>query len=706
LSTQLNLRLVIYALILLTLSQTVFAGPAEENLRAVPVNNYVMKQAAMGSAKAKINQLLEVFPGTKSNKYQWLEMATEKRSEFLAKTRTEAAEKLFQSPLIEKIKATLTPTPATEESDLDEVKISDTRKIHSTQFNFVRKVYDVDGDQKTEIASNQDFAPRQAYLHGLFPSPDKKIIALAFAIDGSIDNITVKFYDVASKKLISEIEMFSGDFGLNWFSNTQVIYTHGQSSSKGESTVIENVITGEQQFKINYGKVSSGDWIGYTDFSTDDLLVQNLKTSQVLVYKNLKTTSIETESEAKFFLTANYSKELAGGIYSLEKQNNANLVTFAEPIANSHLNAIQTIKRNGSMPDVLMAQYIHDAESTIVVYNLDGTIERQATIPADFSFQSMTYDKDSIGYFVIVNSVNDKLTVLKWPLGDSNLKIPAEAYLPKDKAEFEVVSRIEYFKSADGELIPARITHKKDLLMTGSVPVFMDAYGGFMLQGYLAPVTNKIRLEFVKRGGIVVGTGIRGGSERGYAWYQAGTGQNKIKSSEDLIAIARGLVERGYTQADKIAMTGTSNGGYVVASAARMAPEAFGLVIPMNGVQDQLDFSSLDRWGIGWEDDYTNPYSAKSFPFIMARSPLEVKFQGKTGVEFLIINGENDTRVNKVHSYKLKALLDDNLPGKSVLYSVDHAGHWATSTFLLDNIGIKANSIMWAHIYEFLGMDY
>ena len=660
----------------------------------------------MGSAKAFVNNMLEVFPGTKSNKYQWLELASEKRAEFLLKTRSEAAEKLFHSPLIEKITATLTPAPVTEESDVAEVKISDTRKIVYTQFNFVRKVYDIDGEQKTMIVSNQDFAPHQAYLHGLFASPDNKIIGIGFAIDGSIDNITVKFYDVENKKFLNDIEMFSGDFGMNWFSNTQVIYTHGESSSKGESTVIENVVTGEQLFKINHGKVNSGDWIGYTDYSTDDLILQNLKNSKVLVYKNLKTTSIETESDDKFFLTANYSKELAGGIYSLEKTSGAALVTFAAPIAHSHLNAIQTVKRTEETPDVLMAQYIHDAESTIVVYNLDGSIDRQTVIPSDFAFLSMSYEKDSVSYVITVNSINGRSTELKWPIGDSKLKIPPEAYLPKEKAEYEIVSRIEYFKSADGELIPARITHKKDLLMTGSVPVFMDAYGGFMLQGYLAPVVNKMRLEFIKRGGIVVGTGIRGGSERGYSWYQAGAGLNKIKTSQDLIAIAQGMVERGYTQAQKIAMTGTSNGGYVVASAGRMAPEAFGLVIPMNGVQDQLDFSSLDRWGIGWEDDFTNPYTAKNFPFIMVRSPLEVKFQVKTGAEFLVINGENDTRVNKVHSYKLKALLDDNVPGKSVLLSVDNAGHWATSTYLLDSIGIRANSIMWAKVYDFMGMAY
>lgn len=704
-STQTNLRLVIYSLILLTLSRTAFGQTSDETLRAIPVNNYIMKQAAMGSAQASINKTLEVFPGTKSNKYQWLELNSEKRAEFLAKTRAEAAEKLFHSAQIAKIEASITPPAATEESELSAIKISETRSIVSTQQQFIRKVYDVDGEQKTLIVSNQDFSARQAYLHGLFASPDNKFVGVAFAFDGSIDNITVKFYDVENKKFVSEIEMFSGDFGMNWFSNTQVIYTHGQSSAKGESTVIENVVTGEQIFKINHGKVNVGDWIGYADYSTDDVLLQNLKTSKVLVYKNLATNSFEAETDTHFYLSANSVKDLAGGIYSLEKNNNASLVTFAAPIANMHMNAIKTVKRGEGNPDVLMAQYIHDAESTIIIYNLDGSIERQTVIPSDFSFVSLAFA--DAAYVIVVSSINNKPTVLKWPLGDAQLQIPGDAYLPQEKADYEVVSRIEYFKSADGELIPARLTHKKDLLMTGSIPVYMDAYGGFMLQGYLAPVTSKLRLEFIKRGGIVVGTGIRGGSERGYAWYAAAAGKNKIKTSQDLIAIAQGLIDRGYTQAKKIVVTGTSNGGYVVSSAGRMAPEAFGLVIPMNGVQDQLDFSTLDRWGIGWEDDYTNPYTAKNFSFIMERGPLEVKFQAAgSGAEFLVINGEQDTRVNKVHSYKLKAVLDDNEPGKSVLFSVDHAGHWATSTYLLDGIGIHANSIVWAKVYDFLGMDY
>lgn len=670
-----------------------------------PADLQIRKRAIIGSFQAQMNSMLEVFPGTKSNKYQWLETVTQKRGEFLEKTQSEAKAKLAGLSQQQKIEDFLTPKKAEEETDESAVAISESRKIKIMKKDFVRTIYDVDGEDKKTILSNQDFAGQQAFFHGLFPSADNKFVAIVIALNGSIDNVLVKIYDVSKKEFTHEYECFSGDFAMHWYSNTQVIYTHPQTSSKGETTVIENVITGEQIVKINHGALTFNDWTGYANYATDDVYLQNSKTGAVLVYNSLSLTNFATETDTHFYMIDSYNHDLAGGIYTLEKVSGAKFQTFAKAIENTNLNSVEIVKREG-LSDVLVAQYSRDAEAIVIVYKLDGTIETQVKLPANLWLTSVGYDKDSKSYTFDVTNVNGNATELKLALGENVLAIPEEAYAPKQDAEFEVVSRIEYFKSADGELIPARITHKKGLMINGSNPVYMEAYGGFMLAGYLAPVKSKMALQFIKRGGIAVGTGVRGGNERGRSWYEAGVGKNKINTSLDLIGIANGLVERGYTQASKITVTGTSNGGYVVASAGRLSPESFGLVIPVNGVQDQLDFSSLDRWGMGWEDDYLNPYSGKNFPYNFARSPLEVKFQNQLGAEFLIVNGEFDSRVNKVHSYKLKALIDDNAPGKSILLSVDKAGHWPTSTYLIDSIGIHTSSIVWAKIFDVSGLEF
>lgn len=691
---------------ILLISLNVFSQALQNDAPTTnPADLQTRKQAIVGTIQSKINSSLEVFPGTQSNKYEWLESVSQKRGDFLEKTKSEAQTKLSSLSQQKKIEDFLMPKPAEEETDESAAEISETRQIKIMTKNFVRTIYDIDGENKKVILTNQDFAPKQAYFHGLFPSADKKFVGVVVALNGSIDNVLVKIYDVTKKEFTHDFECFSGDFAMHWFSNTQVIYTHAQTTSKGETTVIENVVTGEQIIKINHGALVFNDWIGFSNFANDDVYLQNSKTGTTLLYNGLVIANFSTENETHFFLIDSYNRDFAGGIYKLEKINGAKLTTFAFPLENTNLNTVEIVKREG-LSDVLIAQYSRDAEATVIVYKLDGSVETKVKFPANLWLATVGYDKDSKSYTFDVTNVNGNATVLKLALGESVLSIPDEAYAPKKDAAFEVVSRIEYFKSADGELIPARITHKKDLVISGSNPVYMEAYGGFMLAGYLKPVKSKMTLEFIKRGGIAVGTGVRGGNERGRAWYEAGAGKNKINTPLDLIAIANGLVERSYTQPSKITITGTSSGGFTVASAGRLSPESFGLVIPVNGVQDQLDFSSLDRWGIGWEDDFLNPYNAKNYPYNAGRSPLEIKFQNQLGAEYLIVNGENDTRVNKVHSYKLKALLDDNAPGKSILFSVEKAGHWPLSTYLIDTIGIHSSSVVWAKIFDASGLEF
>ena len=297
------------------------------------------------------------------------------------------------------------------------------------------------------------------------------------ALNGSIDNVLVKIYDVTKKEFNHEFECFSGDFAMHWFSNTQVIYTHPQTSSKGETTVIESVVTGEQIFKINHGALTFGDLNGYINYASDDVLLQNSKTGAVLIYNSLSLTNFSTETDTHFYMIDSSNHDLAGGIYSLEKVSGAKFSTFAKPIENTNLNAVEIVKREG-LSDVLVAQYNRDAEATVIIYNLDGTVDAKVKLPPNLWLTAVGYDKDLKTYTFDVTNVNGNATLLKLSLGDSILVIPEDAYAPKKDADFEVVSRIEYFKSADGELIPARITHKKDLVISGSNPVFMEAYGG------------------------------------------------------------------------------------------------------------------------------------------------------------------------------------------------------------------------------------
>src|SRR5690606_11611305 len=72
---------------------------------------------------------------------------------------------------------------------------------------------------------------------------------------------------------------------------------------------------------------------------------------------------------------------------------------------------------------------------------------------------------------------------------------------------------------------------------------------------------------------------IRGGKDKGYAWYEDGKRAAKANTFKDFIATARHLVEAGYTSHHRIVAQGGSAGGMLMGAIANMAPEAFGGII-------------------------------------------------------------------------------------------------------------------------------
>ena len=130
-----------------------------------PADLQTRKRAIVGSVKDQINNMLEVLPGTKSNKYQWLESVTQKRGEFLERTKIEAQAKLAGLSQQQKIEDFLMPKNVEEETDESATELSETHQIKIMKKNFIRTIYDIDGEDK----KNHAFKPRFPWKTSLFP---------------------------------------------------------------------------------------------------------------------------------------------------------------------------------------------------------------------------------------------------------------------------------------------------------------------------------------------------------------------------------------------------------------------------------------------------------------------------------------------------------------------------------------------------------
>jgi prolyl oligopeptidase len=245
------------------------------------------------------------------------------------------------------------------------------------------------------------------------------------------------------------------------------------------------------------------------------------------------------------------------------------------------------------------------------------------------------------------------------------------------------------------------ISRRKDVIPDGNRPTMLYGYGGFDVS--LTPSFSVTKAAWMELGGIYAVANLRGGGEYGMEWHQAGTRLNKQNVFDDFIAAAEYLVAENYTNPDKLAILGGSNGGLLVGAATNQRPDLFGAAIPAVGVMDMLRFHHFTA-GRFWVDDYGSADDPEEFKALYAYSPYHNIRPGTEYPAVLITTADTDDRVVPGHSFKYAAALQAAQAGTApVLIRIEtRAGHGAgmpTSklideyadqwAFLVRNLGIQ-----------------
>ncbi len=185
-------------------------------------------------------------------------------------------------------------------------------------------------------------------------------------------------------------------------------------------------------------------------------------------------------------------------------------------------------------------------------------------------------------------------------------------------------------------------------------------------------------VEWLNLGGIYVSVSLRGGSEYGEAWHQAGMRANKQNVFDDFIAAAENLIAMKYTSTPKLAIFGGSNGGLLVGAVLNQRPDLFGAAMPAVGVMDMLRFPKFG-FGALWQGEYGSPDNPEDFKILRAYSPLHNIRKGVKYPATLITTADHDDRVMPGHSLKYAATLQDAQGGPvPILIRIEtQAGHTA-----------------------------
>lgn len=325
------------------------------------------------------------------------------------------------------------------------------------------------------------------------------------------------------------------------------------------------------------------------------------------------------------------------------------------------------------MAGKLLLTYDKDVSNHAFVYSLAGKQEYEIELPTlgTVGFSGTKDDKEIFYYFT---SFTFPGSIYKYDI-DKNI---SDLYMsPKvqfNPADFETEQI--FYPSKDGTKIPMFLTYKKGLKKDGNNPVFLYGYGGFNISLY--PSFSTYRLPFLENGGIYVQTNLRGGGEYGEKWHLAGTKMNKQNVFDDFISAAEYLIENKYTNQNKIAIVGGSNGGLLVGACANQRPDLFKVAIPQVGVMDMLRYHKFTI-GWNWASDYgTSEDSKEMFEYLYAYSPLHnIKNDGTPYPAIMVTTADHDDRVVPAHSFKYAAALQEANTGDApkIIRIESKAGH-------------------------------
>jgi prolyl oligopeptidase len=309
----------------------------------------------------------------------------------------------------------------------------------------------------------------------------------------------------------------------------------------------------------------------------------------------------------------------------------------------------------------------------LTLYTLEGVCVRHITLPMPGSIVGISGKHDDPEMFIGVQSFLQPTTILRYDFTTGDLAPFHQPGLAFDTSPYE--TRQIFYTSIDGTRVPMFLTHRKGLTHTGDHPTLLYGYGGFAVN--LTPFFALSVLLWLEQGGIFAVANLRGGSEYGEAWHQAGMLANKQQVFDDFIAAAEWLIRERYTSADMLAIMGRSNGGLLVAACMLQRPDLFGAVVCGVPVTDMLRYQQFTA-GRFWVPEYgnaeTNP---EHFRFLYAYSPLHNVQHGVTYPPTLITTGDTDDRVVPSHALKFAATLQAADAGQHpILLRVDtQAGH-------------------------------
>ena len=343
--------------------------------------------------------------------------------------------------------------------------------------------------------------------------------------------------------------------------------------------------------------------------------------------------------------------------------------------------------------------YLERAASRLRLADLEGNGVREVALPTIGSLFGLSgeWDGDELYYGFTSYTVPPTVYRLALPAGTTELWRRVDADLDPSRYEVRQVG----YPSRDGTEVTMFVVHRSGLPRDGANPVYLSGYGGFNIS--MTPAFSRSLLLWLERGGVVAIPNIRGGGEYGEAWHQGGMLGHKQNSFDDFIAAAEWLIRERYTNPERLAAAGGSNGGLLMGAVLTQRPELFGAVVIQVPLLDMLRYH---RFLIArlWIPEYGSAEDPEQFRWLRAYSPYHHVRDGVRYPAVLLATAESDTRVDPMHARKMAARLQAATSSdRPVLLRLEaRAGHGAGKPLnkVLDEL-----TDTWTFVFWQLGVE-
>jgi prolyl oligopeptidase len=533
-----------------------------------------------------------------------------------------------------------------------------------------------------------------AALDWWYPSEDGKLVAYGISTAGN-ENSTLRVRDVASGRDLDDTIPRTRACSLAWFPSGQGFY-YTRYPSPGSVPAGEEAYH-RQVYSHRLGSAPAadprifGDGLGLSAWPNIVLSPNGrwlvVEVSEGWSKSELFLMDLEKGGAAEAMVLGreamfNVVDMLDDRIYVLSNEGAPRYQLFEVDPKNPERASWKMLIPEGedtlesvlAAKDALVAVYLKDASSRVRVFSRAGELRREIPLPTLGTVGSVRGRYDASDVYLSFTSFLAPTKVLRHRVGNGTTVVWQALTAPVDTSGF-AVEQVRY-SSKDGTQIPMFLVHKKDLARDGKNPVLLYGYGGFNVS--VTPGFAAWMGPFIERGGVYAVANLRGGGEYGEAWHRKGMLASKQSVFDDFAAAAEYLIREKITSPERLAISGRSNGGLLVAAAITQRPELFKAAVCGVPLTDMLRYHLLQIARL-WIPEYGTAEKPEDFAWLSAYSPYHHVKDGTPYPATLVFSAESDTRVDPMHARKFAARLQHAVDGKVpiLLRMEGKAGHGA-----------------------------